>query len=67
MNENTEISCEDATMLVSEQRDSPITEEAAAQLQQHVSHCPYCAVAYKQFDSLFAQLGEMLGADKPVP
>ncbi|WP_394780240.1 hypothetical protein [Undibacterium sp.] len=65
--EHTDISCEDATRLVSDSRDSPIGDEAAAHLQFHVQHCPYCSVAYKQFDSLFAQLGQLLHTGKAAP
>ncbi|MFZ6649289.1 zf-HC2 domain-containing protein [Undibacterium sp. TJN25] len=64
MDEHTDISCEDATMLVSDSRDGPLDEQAAASLQFHVQHCPYCSIAYKQFDSLFAQLGQLLHVDK---
>lgn len=58
------ITCKDTTWLVSEARDRLLSEEEQQNLRHHISECPLCQGASKQFEVLFRQLGDYLkGAD----
>jgi galactose-1-phosphate uridylyltransferase len=54
------ITCKDTTWLVSEARDRSLSEEEQQNLRQHISECPFCQGASKQFEVLFRQLGDYL-------
>ncbi|MEQ1598693.1 MAG: hypothetical protein ABL880_04925 [Methylotenera sp.] len=58
--------CRDTTFLVSEARDRELKLDEYQALNAHISECPLCQKASKQFDNLFEYLDDLFGKSDEV-
>lgn len=58
------ISCRDAAMLVCDERDRQLAQNEYAALRRHLTTCDDCTEAARQLATLFGQLDELLAKQR---